>query len=399
MDPAGGAVAHTFQGAFPEELGASNRLAPAEPWREGHIRALGQELRDFAVAIHGGRLGELHLGLGDQEVRDRMARVRADTLRLAMAFIAAGALAAWVFAGLLLRPLNRIADVLQRFRPGVHREEIPGSDDEIGDVAARINEVTARLHETHLQMLHAEKLASVGRLAAGVAHEINNPLSGALHCLENLRSDDGDAARRQEYYGLMADGISRAQRVVRSLLEFGRQHPPRIASVDLDAVVGKALDLMRVPFERAGVRVETRLAAGLGRVPADAHQIEQVVLNLLLNAMEAMPGGGKVTVETLATADGCRVAIRDTGPGIPPGVRAHIFDPFFTTKGAQGGSGLGLSVSLGVVERHGGRIEVSEAPGGGASFEVVLPLRPAAGPGEGACCHARSGCSSRTTSP
>ncbi|MBI5525648.1 MAG: HAMP domain-containing protein [Deltaproteobacteria bacterium] len=382
MDPAHSVIVHTFKGAFPEELRSINRLGPGEEYRERHVSALGQNFRDFAVGIHGGRLGVLRLGVSDRQILTRVAMVRRDLLLMTVVVVVLGAAGAYGFTGFLLRPLERVVSALQRFKPGVHREEIAAGEDEIGDVAARINEVTARLHDTHVQMMRTEKLVAVGQLAAGVAHEINNPLSGVLHCVDNLRADDGDPERRREYYALMADGVSRAQRVVKNLLDYGRAHEPEVRDVDINSVVGQVLALVHAPFERARVRVETALEPALPAIRADPHRVAQVLTNLLLNAMEAMPGGGRVEVTTSRNRGFCRLRVRDSGPGIPDELKGKVFDPFFTTK-TGGSSGLGLSVSLSVVEQHGGRIEVSDAPGGGAVFDVYLPAnKPAAAEAE-----------------
>jgi PAS domain S-box-containing protein len=224
------------------------------------------------------------------------------------------------------------------------------------------------------QFRNAEKLASVGKLAAGVAHEINNPLGGILNCLHNLRKGTLTPARQEEYLVSMEDGLRRVQKIVRQLLEFSQQHEPELSMTDINTVVERVLVLTNHAFEANRVSLEKQLQDGLPGVMVDRHMIEQVLMNLILNAIQAIKGGGAVTIRTRLMDDTCAIEVQDTGCGIPPHLLSRIFDPFFTTKGTGEGTGLGLSVSLGIVERHGGRILVESEVGKGTLFTVCLPL-------------------------
>jgi len=224
------------------------------------------------------------------------------------------------------------------------------------------------------QIRNSEKLASVGKLAAGVAHEINNPLGGILNCLYNLRKGTLSQARQEEYIASMEDGLRRVQKIVRQLLDFSQQHDPQFSSIDINAVVERVLVLTNHAFVENHIRLEKQLRLGLPSLMVDRHMIEQVLVNLILNAVQAIRGGGVITIRTRVVAETCAVDVEDTGCGIPPNVLPRIFDPFFTTKGTGEGTGLGLSVSLGIVERHGGQILVESEVGKGTVFTVRLPL-------------------------
>ena len=221
---------------------------------------------------------------------------------------------------------------------------------------------------------NSEKLASVGRLAAGVAHEINNPLGGILNCLYNLRKGTLSPSRQEEYRVSMEDGVRRVQTIVRQLLDFSQQHEPEFALTDINHVVDRVLVLTTHLFAPNRIRLETGFGQGLPNVTLDRHMIEQVLMNLVLNAVQAMKDGGGLTIRTSVVEGVCLIEVCDTGSGIPPVVLPRIFDPFFTTKSEGEGTGLGLSVSLGIVERHGGKILVDSEVGKGTTFTLCLPV-------------------------
>ena len=224
------------------------------------------------------------------------------------------------------------------------------------------------------QIRNSEKLASVGKLAAGVAHEINNPLGGILNCLYNLRKGTVSAARQEEYVASMEDGLRRVQKIVRQLLDFSQQHDPELALCDINRVVEQVLVLTDHLFIPHQVVLETHLSRDIPDLWIDRHMMEQVLMNLILNAVQAMKSGGVLTIRTLIKEGSCLVEVKDTGCGISASVLPRIFDPFFTTKNEGEGTGLGLSVSLGIVERHGGKITVESEVGRGTRFMVSLPF-------------------------
>jgi signal transduction histidine kinase len=217
-------------------------------------------------------------------------------------------------------------------------------------------------------------LASVGKLAAGVAHEINNPLGGILNCLYNLRNGTVSPARQEEYVASMEDGLRRVQKIVRQLLDFSQQHDPELALSDINSVIGRVLVLTEHLFVPSRVVLETHLDHEIPDLLIDRHMMEQVLMNLILNAIQAMKAGGVLVIRTSIKDGSCVVDVEDTGCGISASVLPRIFDPFFTTKSEGEGTGLGLSVSLGIVERHGGKISVESEIGRGTTFTVSLPL-------------------------
>ena len=224
------------------------------------------------------------------------------------------------------------------------------------------------------QVQNSERLASIGQLAAGVAHEINNPLGGILNCLYNIRKGTLTPERAQEYLHFMEDGLQRVQRIVRQLLDFSQQRELELALANLHPILDRVGVLTEHVFVERQAVLEKHYDESLPSLMIDAPMIEQVLMNLVLNAVQSLQKGGHVSLTTRKHDDACEILVEDNGCGIASHVRPHIFDPFFTTKGTGEGSGLGLSVSLGIVQRHGGEMLVESEEGKGTRFTVRLPL-------------------------
>ncbi len=231
----------------------------------------------------------------------------------------------------------------------------------------RVEDKTRELKRAHDHVLHVEKMASIGKMAAVVAHEINNPLSGILTYAKLLHKwlDRGDTQgeKRQEALeclDLIAGESRRCGDLVKNLLTFSRTAPINLQSSDLNAVVDRSVRLVRHQLEMNGVQLQLDLASDLPMVQCDQAQIEQVLLALVMNAIDAMPRGGNLWLTTRAAdqADEVEIRVRDDGAGIPPDILPNIFEPFLTTKESGHGVGLGLAISHSIIERHGGRIEV-----------------------------------------
>jgi signal transduction histidine kinase/CheY-like chemotaxis protein len=237
-----------------------------------------------------------------------------------------------------------------------------------------VKQQMAELKRTQAQLVQSTKLAAIGELAANIAHEINNPLTTVLGFASFIaeRLPEGDATR--EELNLIQEEAARARDIVRDLLQFSRQRDFMPESTDLNAVLEQVVAMVRRQGALSSVNVHEEYARDLPPVEIDVSRIKQVFLNIINNAVYVMPDGGDLTIATARTDDGVAVSIRDTGPGIAPEHRDKIFDPFFTTKPEVSGTGLGLSVSLGIVQSHGGNIHVDSEIGHGSTFTVTLPL-------------------------
>jgi signal transduction histidine kinase len=230
----------------------------------------------------------------------------------------------------------------------------------------------AELARAQRQLIERERLAALGELSAVVAHEVRNPLGVIFNSLGSLRRllrPEGDAKMLLDIVGEEAD---RLNRIVGDLLDFARPSTPQLRPEPLSQVLDEAV-AAAMAQNAAGVEVRKELDPGLPLVPVDARLIRQAILNVAVNAVQAMPRGGRLTVRLRAEEERALLELDDTGPGIPEEVRGRIFEPFFTTKAS--GTGLGLAVVKRIVDGHGGEISVRSAPGGGASFRLALPLR------------------------
>ncbi|BCS36093.1 hypothetical protein TBR22_A53300 [Luteitalea sp. TBR-22] len=230
--------------------------------------------------------------------------------------------------------------------------------------------------DLYQQLLQAEKMAALGQTMSGVAHELNNPLGAILALAERLRLQGARTPLASGLHTLHKEA-ERAARIARQLLTFARKRQTTRLMVPLNEVVAETVRLRQADLDRAGLRVATELADDLPDVFADPHQLQQVVLNLLINAEHAMlraDVGRRIRVRTaMEDTDHVRIEVEDDGPGMSPDVVSRIFDPFFTTKDVGEGTGLGLAVVQAIVAEHGGRIDVDSTPGQGARFAVVLP--------------------------
>jgi signal transduction histidine kinase len=236
------------------------------------------------------------------------------------------------------------------------------------DLQEQMDELTS----AQAQLVQSAKLAAIGELAAGVAHELNNPLTSVLGFAEILQEDLQEEGSYHENLQTIVNEAHRARRIVRGLLDFARQTSPTRERVDVNEILQQTLNVIRYHLENSRITIEEDYAADLVFLLLDEGQLKQVFLNLISNAAQAMPRGGTLSLCTAQVGEEVAVSVSDTGPGIPRHKLVRIFDPFFSTK--PSGTGLGLSISLGIVQEHGGRITVESEVGQGSTFTVWLPM-------------------------
>ena len=248
----------------------------------------------------------------------------------------------------------------------------------------KVEERTRQLRSAQQKLVQTDRLASLGQLAASVAHEINNPISGVLNLsmlMQRVLKDDGIPPNRvpdfRRYLGQVSSETARVGRIVSDLLSFSRRSKPQTSDADLNAIVRTTVSLLAHKLQLSNVDLHLDLAEDVPKIHCDQSQIQQVVINLVMNAAEAIKGGGTVTVRSRPSSDRKSVTldVTDSGSGMPPEVIRKIFDPFFTTKEEGKGVGLGLAVVYGIIEAHGGDIEVESKVGQGSTFQVTLPVK------------------------
>ena len=256
----------------------------------------------------------------------------------------------------------------------------------------RVNERTEALEKAQYQLIQSEKLASLGKLAAVVAHEINNPLAGILTYIKLLIKITGKepfpmtrAQEMKEYLSVMDTEMARVTRIVKDLLTFARQSKPRIEKTDVNSIVEKSLSLLENKLKLQNIQLQCILDTTLPLVPCDFSQIQQVIMNIIINGSESMAEGGALTIKSSHLPDNefVGIEIADTGTGISPEHLSKIFDPFFSTKEAGKGVGLGLSIVYGIINEHKGSVEVKSTKGKGTTFFIKLPTDGNEEKGEG----------------
>jgi signal transduction histidine kinase len=287
-------------------------------------------------------------------------------------------------AYLIQRPMVELQEKIERVGDGDLDVAVSFSrrNDEIGDLGRNFNHMMQQLRESreeierlhHTQISRAEHLATLGEMAAGLAHEIRNPLAGIAGVIEIIGRDLPPTSPARAVVKDVRLEIAQIDRILTDLLETARPHPPHVSRSNLNTTVEHTVMLVRQQVLSRPIKIELERAPDLPEVEHDSDQIHQVLLNLLLNAVQAIEGGGAGTVRVrVGSREGCAsVVVSDTGRGISAQNLPNIFRPFFTTKG--NGTGLGLSLARRIVEEHHGRIEVTSVAGKGSQFEVLLPF-------------------------
>lgn len=288
-----------------------------------------------------------------------------------------------VLAYVIQRPMVELQEKIAQVSEGNLNVEVSFArrNDEIGDLGRNFNHMMQQLREsrTEIERLHrtqmsrAEHLATLGELATGLAHEIRNPLAGIAGVIEIIGRDLPTTSPARAVVKDVRQEIARISRTLSDLLETARPHPPKVRRSNLNTTVEHAVMLARQQVLSKPIKIELQQDPDLREVEHDSDQIHQVLLNLLLNAVQAMEGAGTIRVEIAPRDNYASVLVVDTGRGIAPQHLANIFRPFYTTKG--NGTGLGLSLARRIVEEHHGRIEVSSVLGKGTTFTVLLPFQ------------------------
>jgi len=280
----------------------------------------------------------------------------------------------------ILRPLNRMMEVARRVAEGDFTPITPKRRyrDEFTELGLTMNHMMGQIIKRQELLVQAHKLQAVGTLTAGIAHELNNPINNIM-LTASMLLEDRQTLTEDEQLDMatdLVDQAERTQRIVRNLLDFARESELHTGLPDVQDLVEGTLRLAANQLRLGGIRVERRFGENLLKVRGDHQQLNQVLLNLVLNAVDAMPQGGTLTVATGPADEPDFVAIElsDTGKGIPDHLLTRVFDPFFTTKLTGKGTGLGLSVSLGIVQKHGGDIRVTSKVDRGTTFTVLLPV-------------------------
>ncbi len=349
-------------------------------------------------SLDGNTIGMLYVGSLERPYRDILWRNLYVFLGITLLAMALISIVAMKVAYQISRPIRAMADAAKKIAEGDYSQKVEiSSDDEIGFLANNFNNMVSELVRAHQELrdwgetlerkveqrtaelkamqahlIQSEKLAGVGKLAAGVAHEINNPLTCVLTNSSLLLGDLPPDDPRREDLQTIVDETLRCRKIVKGLLDFARQTKPQKQNLDINKVVEDVLALVRNQASFRNITIRTELDSKIPSVLADADQMRQVVLNIILNAADAMPQGGALRIRSYFEPKSNQVMLRisDTGPGIPVEIQDKLFEPFFTTK--KTGTGLGLAIAYGIMERHRGALKVESSPGHGTTIVVSL---------------------------
>ncbi|HRI46124.1 MAG TPA: ATP-binding protein [Ignavibacteriaceae bacterium] len=327
-------------------------------------------------------LGILKISFDTEIIREEISSVFFLLLTLTSLLIGATILVLYLIIGRLTDSLRKLIEAMDKTdfeKPA--NFPLPKRNDEIGFLVERFENLQYRLQvsksklvEAQKQVYHAEKLASIGRLASGVAHEINNPLNGLRSCLYAIKKEPNNHEQSTEYINLMDEGITYIENVIQKLLGFARQKSKEIEPVNLNEIISKVILLLEYKLRQKQIDFSFNQHDPLPLIKVDPLLIQEVIMNLMINSLDAVSNNGKIIITTSAKDNGLVLSIKDNGIGISAEHSDYIFDPFFTTKDEGEGTGLGLSVSLGIIEAHGGSIKVKSIPNQETEFTVYLPI-------------------------
>jgi two-component system NtrC family sensor kinase len=295
-------------------------------------------------------------------------------------FLALGIVVAFYLSRMLVQPLLQMQHAMDKIAHGDFTP-LPESGSSSEEFFALFRAFNRMIHELEVhqdQLVQSRKIAAVGTLTSGIAHELNNPINNIVLTAESLKEDFRELSP-EEAMGLIQDILiqsERASEIVKGLLDFSRAEHPEFEALSIGTVIHDTLKLVRNQLTLSGILVEEDMSANLPPIYGEKKSLQQVFLNLFINAIQAMLDGGSLLIKARPSPDGqwMVIDVQDTGIGIDPEHLSQIFDPFYSTKQVGRGTGLGLSVTYGIVEKHGGHIEVKSRKGEGATFTVTLPL-------------------------
>ena len=273
-----------------------------------------------------------------------------------------------IFLFLLIGGMTGVLTEMERSQRERHEQALARLDES----HRKLREQTEVLFETEEQLRRADRLSALGELSAGMAHEIRNPLGSIKGAAEILKDDYGPDAPKREFVQILLKETDRLNQIVQEFLSFARPTPPELKQEDVNEVIESVLALTAQSARSSRITVEQKLDRTIGKRDLDGGLLKQAFLNLVLNAIQAMPAGGRLTVRSDLRPGGIEVQIADTGAGITPENRKKLFSPFFTTK--KEGTGLGLAITFRIIQNHRGAIDVESGPGKGTTFTVWIPI-------------------------
>ena len=400
-------VAHSFEDNFPSALLEIQEMPVGDEINtvQVHPSKSHKLIRDFAIPLLGGRVGYARVGLTDEQISNKINKAISTLLGMVILFFIVGIAMALVFSYMLTHPVKSISQIAENIDlDTIQNKKVdfahryPGAlektmsylpADELDTLVDKFNEMVSRLQKAYdelelaqKKLVQSEKMASIGSLAAGVAHEVNNPLAGMMHCIERIRKKPDNKEEIIKYAGLMQEATKKIERVTKGLLSFARQPAQSFQETNMNELLENALLLASHKLEKHKIEIEQIHQVHDLVIRVNKNRMEQVFLNLLLNSVDAIAEKktkykefyGKITISSYRENNYLVILIRDNGSGIPLDHIEKVIDPFYTTKAPGEGTGLGLPVSIGIMKEHGGDLEIISVYHEGTTLKLSIPL-------------------------
>lgn len=400
-------VAHTFNDIFPPVLLDVQEMSGGEEISIIHIQPEGSDkiIRDVAIPLLGGRAGYARVGLTEEHIYMAIDRAVSIMLGMVIIFFFTGIGGAFLFSYFLTQPMKSISQIAanidlgaiqhkkvefaRRYPDAIEKTMSYLPADELDTLVDRFNEMVNRLQMAYEQLetaqkklVQSEKMASIGSLASGVAHEVNNPLAGMMHCIERIGKNPENKEEIVKYSALMHEATIRIERVIKGLLSFARRPEQTFEYTDLTEILESALLLTSHKLKKSGILVKRNHKDAEVKINVNKNRLEQVFLNFLLNSIDAIDEKkdeiksfyGEIKISSYPINKYLVILFEDNGAGIPPEDLEKVTDLFYTTKAPGEGTGLGLPVSLGIIKEHGGDLEISSRHGKGTTIRVTIPM-------------------------
>ena len=403
-------LAHTFDKPVPEGLYyVHDRSEIKNEVLRAHVRFDGSDqiFRDISIPLMEGGIGFLRVGISETHIEQTLNKATRTLLGMILILIGISLIGTFIFSYLVTSPVKDISHIAENLDMQSIREKklmlvsrypvrgskfmriLPG--DEIDILVSKFNEMVFRLQQAYddletaqRKVVQSEKLASIGTLAAGLAHEVNNPLAGIMNCIARMKKNPENKAEAAKYLDLMEEATSKVEVVIRNLLNFARQPDVEKSKVSLAPVVENAIALATHKLEKCHIHIAFENNAGQLLFHANKNQLEQVFLNLILNGIDAVEekkeqfpdiqGEILITATPVKNNRSVKIEVSDNGIGIPNEYMNKVVDPFFTTKSVGKGTGLGLSVSMNIIREHRGEMEIESEYLSGTVLRIVLPV-------------------------
>ncbi len=409
VDSKSNIVVHTFPINFPTQLLDANRLDENQKFKTQliNLKNKNEELiLDVAVPILDGKIGNVRVGLKERSIQSDVQKTVNIFWIMVGVFLFFGIIGALVFANFITKPIKTIQNVADNIELSqIGKEQLPQirirekfldrikmlfrAEDEIDILADRFNQMIVRLDKAYRDLQNAqsnliqsEKLATVGTLTAGLAHEINNPVAGLQNCIRRIQNDPNNFEQNKKYLAMMENAVDKIEKVVGNLLNFTRKQSGDFISISISEIIENSLLLVSHRLEKLRISVTNNIAADLPMIRGNKNQLEQVMLNLFINSIDSIEekisknpdSERRLILSASRESDFVKIKIEDTGSGIPKNIMDKIFDPFFTTKSPGKGTGLGLSVVYNIIDAHQGRIYFESEEGKGTIVNLYLKI-------------------------